>query len=281
MSLLCEAPALAATITDSLDPGATADLDALAALPQIPPPSAWLLLAELRAFPEFGAYLASRRLLRRAPRGDGHPVMVLPGLGGGDGSTRPLRSFLRHLGYTAHPWRQGTNVADPQLLEPLVARLRTLHERRGRAVSLIGWSLGGVYAREAAKEVPHAVRQVITLGSPFTGHPYAANGQRLYRLLTGKTPSVHPRWFDFQQPPPAPTTSIYSRTDGIVHWRCSLNEPGARAENIQVRASHCGLGHHPVVLYAIADRLAQPEGQWQPFQPGRLQRLLFPRPDRP
>ena len=240
------------------------------------PPSKWLLLMEARALPELGAFYASRPFWRWLPPGDGHPVMVLPGMAADDISTRPLRSLLRRLGYSAHGWRMGRNVGNSGLSQPLRERILELRARhQGQRVSLIGWSLGGIYARELAKLEPDAVRQVITLGSPFTGDPNASNVAAIYRRLSGKKPKVEPRWLGLRQPPPVPTSSIYSRSDGIVAWPCCINERAPQVENIEVEASHCGLGHHPLVLYAIADRLAQAEGSWAPFRREGLRRWLF------
>lgn len=140
--------------------------------------------------------------------------------------------------------------------------------------------MGGLYAREVAKRAPEAVRQVITLASPITGNPFASNAVTAYQWLSRQLLELEPRWYTFREPPPVPTTSIYSRTDGIVHWRCTLNPPLPKTENIRVEASHCGMGHHPLAMFAIADRLAQPLGAWQPFRPEGLTRRLFPRPDR-
>lgn len=238
---------------------------------RLAPPSKWLLLLEARAVPELAAYFASRPLWRWLPRGDGHPVMVLPGMAADDFSTRPLRTLLRQLGYAVHGWRMGRNIGNPLLEAPLRERLADLRTRyNGQRVSLIGWSLGGIYARELAKLEPDSARQVITLGSPFTGDPFASNAVALYKRLSGKQPKIEPRWLSLREPPPVPTTSIYSRSDGIVAWPCSINEPAANVENIAISASHCGMGHHPLVLYAIADRLAQAESQWAPFKPRGL-----------
>lgn len=244
------------------------------------PPEPWLLLAEGRAFPEYALCVATAPLRLRWPRGDGHPVMTLPGLGGTDRSMRPMRRLLRHLGYFAHGWKQGLNRGRAESEDGLLQRVRALHRRHGRRISLVGWSMGGLYAREVAKQAPEAVRQVITLASPFTGHPFASNALTAYRWLSRRALTIEPRWFTFRVPPPVPTTSIYSRTDGIVNWRCTLNPPHPQAENIRVEASHFGMGHHPLAMYAIADRLAQPAHRWQPFRPSGLARHLFPEPDR-
>lgn len=243
---------------------------------QLTPPSKMLLLLESRSIFELAAYYGFRLLLNRLPVGDGHPVLVMPGMGGGDRSTLPLKRFLRKLGYRAHGWKLGTNTGSPDIENPLRARLQALRTRYpGRKLSVIGWSMGGLYARELAKICPDAVRCVITLGSPFTGHPLATNAATLYKLLSGKTPEISARWFSLRQPPPVPTSSIYTRTDGVVAWQCCVNPPGSLTENIEIVSSHCGLGHHPLALYAIADRLAQAEGDWTPFQPVGMKRLLY------
>ena len=128
---------------------------------------------------------------------------------------------------------------------------------------LIGWSLGGIYAREVAKALPHLVRGVITLGTPFTGHPRATTAWRLYELAAGHKIETHPRRGRLHEAPPVPTTSVYSRSDGVVAWQCSVQDARCSAhgevENIEVVASHFGLGMNPAALYAIADRLAGPD----------------------
>ena len=161
------------------------------------------------------------------------------------------------------------------------ARLAAIHKRHRRKVSLIGWSLGGIYAREFAKEFPKSVRLVITLGTPFTGHPKATNAWRLYEKVTGHrigTADIHE---PLRIPPPVPTTSIFSRTDGIVAWQCSVEKPGPLHENIEVEASHLGLGFNPLAWYAIADRLAQREGRWKPFDRDGVRAWLYRDPKRP
>ena len=136
------------------------------------PPSRLLLALEVRGILELQAFFAAYPLLRRAPRGDGHPVLVLPGLAASDVSTRPLRTYLRAQGYAAHGWKQGPNHGPrPGVETGMDARLAELAGRYQRKVSLIGWSLGGVFARELARRTPALVRQVITLGSPFAGSP--------------------------------------------------------------------------------------------------------------
>lgn len=225
--------------------------------------------------------VATRLMLRDAPRGTGAPVLVLPGLLASDVSTRPVRAVLRRLGHHVHGWRLGRNLGPTPAVERGLRELaERLLERHGQPFSVIGWSLGGIYARAMASERPDAVRMVITLGTPF------AMTDRTQTRATGqyeRYAHLHVPGYALpipdrvRGPLPVPSTSIWSRGDGIVSWRASLETPGPRAENIAVRASHLGLGHSPGVLWAVADRLAQPPGTWQPFRPPERLRRLYPR----
>ncbi|HQS32131.1 MAG: alpha/beta hydrolase [Polaromonas sp. 39-63-203] len=252
-----------------------------------PPPSALLLALELRAFWEFGAVLPAWPVLARAPKGDGHAVMVFPGLSANDVSTLPLRSYVQSRGYSALGWEQGFNFGPRAgVLDQIRQKLVRTFESTGRKVSLIGWSLGGVYARELAKDLPHMVRGVITLGTPFGGSHRSTNAWRIYELASGRSIAREAENYDLPAAPPVPTTSIFSRSDGIVAWKGSIQAPSAHnphTENIEVLASHVGLGLNPSAWWAVADRLAQAEGVWQPFkreQKGRLHGLLYPDPSR-
>ena len=245
------------------------------------PPSQLLLALEVRGVWEFQAFLAAYPLLRRAPRGDGHPVLVLPGLAASDVSTRPLRTYLRAQGYAAHGWKQGPNHGPRSGVEAGIdARLAELAQRYDRKVSLIGWSLGGVFAREAARRSSGQVRQVITLGSPFANEPKASNAWRLYEVLSGHRVDDWPGREAMKLPPPVPSTAIYTRSDGIVAWQGCREQESATTENIEVEGSHSGLGYNPMALYAIADRLALPEGEWRPFDRSGLRSLLYSDPHR-
>lgn len=245
------------------------------------PPSRELLMLEGRAWWELAGLIAAYPLLRLSPRGDGHPVLVLPGLAASDESTRPLRRFLAEQGWAAHGWRLGPNHGPrPGAEQRMQERLAEVAERHGRKVSLVGWSLGGIFAREMARRAPHHVRQVITLGSPFAGAPRASNAWQLYERLSGQRADDWPQREAMKQPPPVPATAIYSRSDGVVAWQGCLEREGPTSENIEVHASHCGLGHHPAVLHAIADRLAQPEGDWKPFRRGGARAWVYPEPAR-
>jgi pimeloyl-ACP methyl ester carboxylesterase len=252
----------------------------------LPPPSPWLLAMELRAPWEFGASMAAWPLLQRAPRGDGHGVIVYPGLSANDASTIPLRRFLRHLGYEVHGWEQGFNFGPRHgVLEMCKAHLRHTEAIVGGKVSLVGWSLGGIYARELAKAMPELVRNVVTLGSPFAGPPSSTHAGRLYEAVSGRDIQREREHYDLPLAPPVPFTSIYSRSDGIVAWQGSIQRPSAsnpRTENVEVVASHIGLGMNPAAWWVLADRLAQPEGEWKPFERQHaLKRLVFPDPARP
>ncbi|MDE1935704.1 triacylglycerol lipase [Bradyrhizobium sp.] len=246
------------------------------------PPSKTLMFLEGRAIHEFGAFLGALPLLSLSPRGDGHPVLVLPGLVASDVSTRPLRSFLKSKGYAVSGWRQGRNLGLRHgVQEAMVDLVHELCDIHGRKISLVGWSLGGLYARQLAKMMPEQVRSVITLGSPFSGHPRATNAWRVYELASGRRADEDHRFGgSLSEPPPVPTTAIFSRTDGICAWQGCMEKSSPIAESIEVESSHCGMGHHPAVVYAVADRLAQAEGQWTPFDRSGWRSLIYPDPNR-
>lgn len=247
-------------------------------------PSLTKILLETRAPFELGAYISALPLLQTAPRGDGHPVMIMPGFMASDASTLPLRLFLRSRGYTPYRWGQGRNYGRGIDLKEGVTKntniyrkLKHLREKHQRKVSLIGWSLGGVYARELAKLAPEDVRQVITLGSPFTNNIHANTVSGIFERVSGrKLEKFDPELFEkISQPPPVPSTAILSRSDGIAAWECCVERLTPTTENIEVQSSHTGLGHNPIVLWAIADRLAQPEGKWRPFNRSGLKSLFY------
>jgi pimeloyl-ACP methyl ester carboxylesterase len=250
---------------------------------RVPAPSKLLALSELpRALAELGSLPWFGPLLMSAPRGDGHPVLVLPGFVTTDVSTTILRRYLEMLGYTPYAWELGRNLG-PKAIgrqgEKLVERLDAIHAETGRKVSIIGWSLGGVMARQVARRRPDKVRQVISLGSPFTGDPRATNVLRAYEGLTGQRigdADTQAQLKESRQRPPVPSTAIYTKSDGIVAWQNCCEPEDASTDNIQVYGSHCGLGVNASVLYAIADRLAQPEGEWAPFERRGLRALMYP-----
>jgi pimeloyl-ACP methyl ester carboxylesterase len=233
-------------------------------------PNLWATRREWRMALELVDSAIHTRDLEEWPAGDGHPVLVLPGFLAGPESTVFLRKHLRRLGYRTHDWRQGRNLGvNAELTARLEDLLLELYDRYGRTVSLVGWSAGGIYAREMARALPYYTRAVITLGSPFNGHPSSTRAWNTYRLLN-RGPQ-HDALFtelacsERAAPLDVPTTSIYSRSDGIVAWECCVAAPAPRTENIEVRATHLGYGHQLETLRIIADRLAQPEGEWTPY----------------
>ena len=244
----------------------------------IAPPSVLLLALEPRGLFGVARLIAAAPFLATGPRGAPQPVIVLPGLGASDRSTVAIRAYLGYLGYQAHGCGRGRNIRPAGEDLPAVAvRIRSLHARTGQPVSLVGWSRGGIIAREAARMAPEAVRMVITLGSPFAA-PAASNVGVVWRRLTGETlPASTEQLRALSTPLPVPSTSIYSRSDGVVAWRACRQVEGALSENVEVRGAHLGLGFNPAALWVIADRMAQPLGTWTPFRPSGLVAALFPR----
>lgn len=242
-------------------------------------PPRWLLGLEWRASLELASLpVALPWLLGQVPRGDGHSVMVLPGLLASDRSTLALRHFLKAKGYAVQGWGLGRNFGPrPAVVERMRDALAREFDRSGRRLSLIGWSLGGIFARELARHNPQAVRQVISLGSPLYGNPAASTHAWLaYRLVSGRhRVGEHDR--GDAPPPSVPTTSIYTRSDGVVGWGCCVEHESALSDNIEINGtSHFGLGVNPLVWLALGDRLAQPENNWRHFRPQGVGRLLFP-----
>ncbi|MEH6637127.1 MAG: alpha/beta hydrolase [Halioglobus sp.] len=246
----------------------------------IPPPSALLALTEAhRAVAEiFSMNITRRSLGKIAPRGDGHPVMVLPGFMGGDGYNRAMRSYLTKLDYAVHGWGMGRNLGPREgILEGLEQRIHYLAERYEGPVSLVGHSLGGIFARELAREFPDKVRQVISLGSPFgQGRMTGSIPARLFSALN--PPEDLPIDQDIlHHAPPVPTTAIYSKGDGIVNWQTTIQKDGhAQSQSIRVRGSHCGMTFNPAIWFLVAERLAIPAGAWQPFERRSWRSLFFP-----
>ena len=237
------------------------------AFPSQSPALALLASEPARAFVDL---VASRAPRAARARGDGHRVIVYPGLGAGAWSTMRLRSTLAAAGFDCVDWGFGLNRGPrgslPQWLDRLAAAVEADSAADGRKLSLVGWSLGGIYAREIARVVPHAVRQVVTLGSPFGAEAEATHAGWLYRLLSGSEPPRSPRYLqDLRRPPPVPSTSVFSKADGIVPWQGCLQKEGPLSENIEAPGvSHLGMGTHRAVLALVAERLAQPEGDWKP-----------------
>ncbi len=236
------------------------------AKPKLPPLRLTLLGAAAHLVPPRPGMVA--RALKAAPRGDGHPVIVLPSFLRGDGHTAPLRRFLAGCGYAVEGWGLGTNLGPTAAaLDGIEALLAATHRRHGRKVTLIGHSLGGVIARELAKQHPDQVRQLVLLASPIR-LPTASPLEPIYKLLA--------RWHSIDAagsvaqlntPPEVPVTAIYTRSDGIVAWESCREIEGAMRESIELRGAHGTMVRNTAAWRIIADRLAQPEGEWRRYQP--------------
>lgn len=249
------------------------------------------LISEGRTIFELGLTSMAMPVLMQAPKGDCHPVMVLPGFMASDISTKPLRTFLQMKGYKASGWGLGRNLGTEfvggknVVSDRLINQVIKLSVKHNKKVSLVGWSLGGILAREIARVIPDCVRQVISLGSPFNGPlgsaPLAA---RLFELINGDIGSREPQALSrMLLPPPVPSSAIFSRSDGIAHWEaCRDNHecPVSQTENIEVKGSHTGLGHNAQVIWIVANRLAQAQDEWQPFLQTKLHRAFYPNPNR-
>ena len=245
-------------------------------------PSALLMAMEGRAMFEWASFALAWPYKKNAPRGHRQPVLVLPGMSAGDSCTIPNRRFPDRLGYVSYPWQLGPNFGPrDHVIKGMVDRVRAVQKQHKQKVSLVGWSLGGAMANAMALQMPERVRQVITLGSPLTGHPKGTNAWRVFELVSGFRHDDERLMELVSGEPSVPTTSIMSKTDGIVNWRMSLAEESPIAENIEVSATHMGMGANPAVLWIIADRLAQAEGAWKPFKRNHaLHSLLYRNPHR-
>ncbi len=246
------------------------------------PPSLGLALTEaVRGTFKIGALPLAMPWLGLAPRGQAHGALVLPGLMAGDPSTHVMRRYLRHLGHTAWGWRLGRNLGpSTEILDGMVDVLGALADRTGQPVSVIGWSLGGIYARELARRHPEQVRQVITLGSPFAmvdarqSRAEPVFRRRAHLHDASRVPSRE----QVAQPIPVPSTAVYSRRDGIVAWQTCVEPESDLHENVEVRCAHLGFGIDPATLWLLADRMAQPQqpAQRRPFRPPAMLRHLYP-----
>jgi predicted alpha/beta hydrolase family esterase len=252
---------------------------ALALVPGAAPierPSLALLgLEPWRAAAEF----VSHKLVRRTPAvaGDGHPVIIFPGMGTDGTAVAPLRRHCEALGYAAADWGLGYNTG-PQgdvdgWLKDLAAHTASMLAPFEQSATLIGWSLGGLYARELAKQLWPQVRQVITIGTPFNAAADHTHVGWIFRLLSGAAPAYDAALSArLRSAPPVPTTSIYSRSDGVVAWQTCRHDEAAgqdsNIEDIEIKGSHIGMGWNPAVLRVVADRLGQAPGHWRPYQPG-------------
>jgi len=239
-------------------------------------PRALLSLLEVRAPLEFAVLIATLPTLARAPKGDGHPVLLLPGFAAGDATLEPLRLYLRSRHYEVETWGLGKNVGfNRRYAKVIEQKVRYVHHKTGRKVSLLGWSLGGVFAFYAAHAAPECVRTAISLGSPLRldpDHPPPQSVLAMYRALENPKGTLahqaRSRSKAMRTPPPVPSTCIYSNTDGIVPpHQATLDGDPRNHENIRVPGSHSGLGVNFLAMWIVADRLKQAENKWRPFRP--------------
>lgn len=196
-------------------------------------------------------------------------VLVIPGFMASDVSTQPLRQFLQKFGYETHGWKLGTNFADLTQLPLISQQIDDLYAKNKEPINLIGWSLGGVYAREMAKEQPEKIRQVITLGSPFSGILEPNNANITFRFISWLRgyPELDPDFINgLPAPAEVPTTALYSKKDGIVPWQvCREQVEDEIHENVEVTCSHLGMGVECNVLEIIADRLQYDATNWKKY----------------
>ena len=248
--------------------------------PVMRPPIGHLLAEPARGLAAAAKLPAAAPWLSLAPRGDGHGVLVVPGLLASDGSTAVLRRFLRLLGYEVRGWNLGRNLGPTaEMLDELPRALLALAESTGRPVSLIGWSLGGIYARELARQHPEQARQVITLASPFAltdSRQSRAHGAYQRRSHVHETGSRVPTREQTARPVGVPSTAAYSRRDGVVSWQACIAPETALHQNVEVMCGHLGFGLDPATLWLVADRLAVPAAQRRRFRPPLALRRLYP-----
>jgi len=226
--------------------------------PPLEAPSRRAALRELSAISELPRLVLTAPQLVRLPRGEQAPVLVLPGFGAGDTSTWLLRSYLRSLGYAATGWGIGRNRGDvPGLVRRMIARTDEIARSTARPVRLVGWSLGGVIAREIARERSGLVERIITLGSPVVGGPKYTLAAAFYRRQGVDLDALEREIAARDRTPiRVPITAIYSRNDGVVAWRACIDHSSPAVEHVEVRATHTGLGFSAEVYAVLADRLA-------------------------
>ena len=245
-------------------------------------PSLFLAITEAgRALTELGINYPYQSLSKSPQEeADGHPVMVLPGFMSTKSSTKLLREHVAKLGYPVYDWGMGRNFGKMEYMAALVERLEKIQEKHGQKVSIIGWSLGGVFAREIAKARPDLVRQVVTMGSPFQDITHPNNVAWIYTLISGGKRVEDTDWAlleNMPKPAPVPTTAIYTKEDGIVPWHvCMEMQEDSLHQNIQVRGSHFGLGVNSSVFWIISDRLKYDKSNWRHFKAeSYVKELLF------
>lgn len=197
--------------------------------------------------------------LEVAPAEEPRVVMLLPGFGTHPVRMRHMARKLEQAGHVVKRWGLGVNLGPTrENFELLNARVAELHRRYGEKVWLVGWSLGGIFAREIAKRQPEAVAKVVTMGSPFSGDGHANNVWRLYHLITGHSVDNPPIGRNRAEKPPVPTVALWSPRDGLVHARCARGKPGERDRAIALRCSHIGFAYSDEAIAAVLRELETP-----------------------
>jgi pimeloyl-ACP methyl ester carboxylesterase len=231
-------------------------------------PPKWLAFAEIpRLFGSLAALPWNFAELASAPLGDGSTVLVIPGFAASDGSTAILRAYLAWLGYDTHGWELGRNLGARTIgvhNEALIRRFDQLRAEAGQKPHVIGWSMGGIMARMLSRARPDDVEQLILLGSPFAGDPYANHAWQLYEKISGHSlsdPVAQAQIAESKLPPPVRSASIYSKSDGVVAWDCCLEPAAPHTQNIEVDAAHCAMAFDAKVLRTVADLLAKNRGR--------------------
>jgi pimeloyl-ACP methyl ester carboxylesterase len=243
----------------------------------------WLYLLEGRAAFEVAELLQVWPWLGAERVRNPGPAMVIPGFAASDEDTAPLRMLMQRQGHDTYGWGQGRHLAPSgEVLESLTQRLIAIRSRTGRPVTLVGWSLGGLIARRLARSSPDVVRQVITMGTGPRFRSFDRTNLSSFadRFVPGWAKGTYTGIFDDSQrgPLPVPSTSIYTRGDGVSRWELCLEAKGPFRENIEVRGSHIGLPVNRAVILAVLDRLAQPDDRWKPFRPPALLSSWYPEP---
>ena len=227
------------------------------------------LVRELNALPEYVDLANQQAHLRSLPAGDGHPVVVVPGLLASNASTVLLRRFLGSKGYATAGWTLGRNRGSIAQFDAFIDEVQDRATTTGEPVSLIGWSLGGIASRWAAHNRPDAVRQIITLGSPFRRDPRGMSIFPLYQAVgrVRREDFTDERLDAVAATPAMPTTSIVSVDDAIAPPESGYQPATSTSETVEVSGSHSGLVRNPDVWRIVSDRLAQPVDQWRPYGP--------------
>ena len=220
-----------------------------------PLPQFKLLYETLGMWDAYRLAVAAPRLAK-APKGDGQPVILIPGWQAPQQTMAPLRRFLRSRNLDARHWGLGTNLGSPEAdSEELVRRLENEVAGSGRTVALVGWSLGGVIARETARMAPEAVSQVITYGTPVIGGPTFTPAARIYGSTECQRIASLQAELDRERPIQRPITAIFTRRDKLVSWPACIDRTSPQVTHYEVGSTHVSLGFDPDVWGIIAQRL--------------------------